>query len=114
MKTTRLEELGFESFGRLVKTRFRVWVGAGEVVELELEEVTPPRLAPARGGKNADYESFSLLFLGPADRVLPQRMYPFECEPLGRFELFIVPIGRDQHGVRYEAAFNRLKKSSDT
>ncbi len=108
MKTARLEQLGFEALARLVKTKFRVWVGAGDALELELYEATPPRTTPTGGGKEAVYESFSLLFLGPADRLLPQRIYTFECEPLGRFDLFIVPIGRDQNGVRYEAAFNRL------
>src|SRR5664279_3085380 len=102
MKTAQLEQLGFESLARLVKTRFRVWVGSDEALELELYEAPPPRLTPAGGGAVAVYESFSLLFLGPADRVLPQQSYPFECESVGRFDLFIVPIGRDQNGVRYE------------
>ncbi|HWX21117.1 MAG TPA: hypothetical protein VN578_14545 [Candidatus Binatia bacterium] len=110
MKTPRLEELNFESLARLVKTRFRVWVGPNDLVELELYEATPPRVTPAGVGTKAVYEGFSLLFLGPADRLLPQRIYPFECEQLGRFELFIVPIGRDENGARYEAAFNRLLK----
>jgi hypothetical protein len=110
MKTVRLEQIGFESFARLVKTKFRVLVAANDALELELYEATPPRTTPAGGGTGAVYESFSLLFLGPADRLLPQRSYAFECEPVGRFDLFIVPIGRDQSGVRYEAAFNRLTK----
>jgi hypothetical protein len=85
-----------------------VWVGADDTMELELYEATPPRTTPTGGATGAVYESFSLLFLGPADRLLPQRIYAFECEPLGRFDLFIVPIGRDDTGVRYEAAFNCL------
>jgi hypothetical protein len=110
--TVRLEQLDFESWARLVKTRFRVRVGANDALELELHEATPPRATPADQGTAPVYESFSLLFLGPADRLLPQGSYAFECELLGKFDLFIVPIGRDPSGVRYEAAFNRLMKSS--
>jgi hypothetical protein len=110
MKTVRLEQLGFESLARLVKSKFRVWVGANDALELELYEATSPHVTPAGGGTEAVFESFSLLFLGPVDRLLPQRSYAFECEALGKFDLFIVPIGRDQSGVRYEAVFNRLTK----
>jgi hypothetical protein len=41
---------------------------------------------------------------------LPQRIYGFENESVGRFDLFIVPIGRGAEGIRYQAAFNRLIK----
>ena len=111
MNAARLEQLDFESLASLVKTKFRVWVGANGALELELYEATPPRTTRAGSGSEAGYESFSLLFLGPADRLLPQGSYAFECEQVGRFDLFIVPIGRDASGVRYEATFNRLIRS---
>jgi len=37
--------------------------------------------------------------------LLPQRIYPMEHAHLGVFELFLVPIGPDQHGMGYEAVF---------
>ena len=80
MKTMRLEHFGFESWARLVKTKFRVWVGANDALDLELYQATSPRTTPAAGGTGAVYESFSLFFLGPADQLLPQRSYAFECE----------------------------------
>jgi hypothetical protein len=104
--------LEFESLARLVKTRFRVRVGANDAVELELYEATPPRITSAAGKATAVYQSFSLLFVGPADRLLPQASYTFECESVGQFDLFIVPVGRDQGGVRYEAIFNRLVEAN--
>ena len=110
MNEARLEQLDFGSLASLMKTRFRVWVGANDALELELYEATPPRTTRVDSGPEAGYESFSLLFLGPADRLVPQGSYAFECEPVGRFDLFIVPIGRDPSGVRYEAAFNRQMK----
>jgi len=48
---------------------------------------------------------FSLLFRGPKP-VLPQRTWALENEALGRLEIFLVPIGADADGVRYEAIFN--------
>jgi hypothetical protein len=114
MKIAQLEQLSFEVFARLVKSKFRVWFDVDKALQLELQEATVPRITPA-GGMDMSYESFSLLFLGPAGPLLPQGTYPFECEPLGRFDLFIVPIGRDPSGVKYEAAFNRpVKQPSAT
>jgi hypothetical protein len=76
-----------------------------EALELELIEATANQsgqeTAQAPGGK------FSLVFMGPLDQSLPQQTYLFEHEKLGAFDLFIVPIGKDQKGLRYEAIFNR-------
>jgi hypothetical protein len=37
--------------------------------------------------------------------VLPQATYPVEHDELGRMEIFLVPIGPDGSGMRYEAVF---------
>jgi hypothetical protein len=55
-------------------------------------------------------EIFSLVFHGPLDALLPQRIYRLENERMGVVELFIVPIGQNADGYAYEAVFNRLKK----
>ena len=110
MNTVPLEQLNFESFAGLVKTKFRVRVDGQDSVELELAEVTPARVSAPGGANTAKYEHFSLIFLGPVDRILQQRIYCFESASLGRFELFIVPVGRDQNGTWYQATFNRLVK----
>jgi hypothetical protein len=36
---------------------------------------------------------------------MPQRIHPVEHDRLGRFELFLVPVGPDHIGMRYEAIF---------
>jgi Domain of unknown function (DUF6916) len=48
---------------------------------------------------------FSLIFRGPRDPILPQQTYPIAHPELGRFDLFVVPVGRDRAGTRYEAVF---------
>ena len=52
--------------------------------------------------------SFSLLFEGACEPVLPQQTYEFEHANVGAFDLFIVPLGPDKAGgcMRYEAVFN--------
>jgi hypothetical protein len=47
---------------------------------------------------------FRLEFVGPADPVLAQGIFPFEIAR-DRYEIFIVPIARDPSGTRYEAVF---------
>jgi hypothetical protein len=47
---------------------------------------------------------FRLEFLGPADPILAQGIFPFEIAR-DRYEVFIVPIARDRSGTRYEAVF---------
>lgn len=53
------------------------------------------------------YEAFSLIFRGPSDRIFPQMTYAVRGEQLDEFPLFIVPIGRDENGITYQAIFNR-------
>ena len=48
---------------------------------------------------------FTLVFRGPRQPVLPQRIYRMEHEGIGEFDLFLVPVGQDAEGVQYEAVF---------
>jgi hypothetical protein len=48
---------------------------------------------------------FSTVFRGPATPILPQRIYRLQHPEIGGFELFLVPIGPDERGMRYEAIF---------
>ena len=70
--------------------------------ELEFVEVVD--------GSAGDHINFSLVFRGPLQPLLPQRIYQVEHDQLGRFDLFIVPIRRDTHGLYYEAVFNRVNE----
>lgn len=48
---------------------------------------------------------FSLLFSGPRQPVLPQRIYLVEHAQLGSLEIFMVPIGPSAEGMQYEVIF---------
>jgi len=99
-----LETFALATFSPLVGTEFRVDVGGALPVALRLAEASS-----LSGGKGIPAgrtrEPFALVFRGPARPTLSQRTYPFEHAALGRFDVFIVPIGPDADGPRYEAIF---------
>lgn len=92
-----LDKLTAATFAEHLHEPFRLDGGAAGGLVLELAEVSeaPDGARP-----------FSVVFLGPGEPVLPQRIHRLEHEALGALELFIVPIGRDAAGVRYQAVFN--------
>jgi hypothetical protein len=99
-----LERLTFEDFVPLVGEVFTITEN-GLRLELELQETRPQNPdAPAAdaAGKRAP---FSLMFRGPADPVLPQRIYRLDHDALGPLEIFLVPVGRDEAGTGYQAVF---------
>jgi hypothetical protein len=93
-------ELALETFRPAVGETFTVGGEGGGTVELLLVEA-----AHKDAGPHAPRPPFSLLFHGPADPFLPQATYRFEHASLGVMEIFIVPLGRDEHGSVYEAFF---------
>lgn len=107
MTNVPLEQLTFATFAELLHTQFRVQAGPTIVVELELVEATATNSARQAAATDFGGESFSLIFSGPADALLAQQMYRFEQSKVGGFDLFIVPIGREQGRLRYQAIFNR-------
>ena len=95
-----LEDLHLETFSQHLNSKFSVEREAAAPLELELIEARDL-------GSTPRHEQFSLMFRGPLDSPLAQNVYSFEHQQLGAFEVFIVPIGRDQNGLNYEAVFNR-------
>lgn len=98
-----LEKLTIGDFKGRVGETFRIADAKGDI-ELVLSEATD--LSPRTAAPGSRRAPFSLVFRGPAKPLLPQRTYPLENEALGRLEIFIVPIGPDEKGMRYEAVFN--------
>ncbi|HEX7119524.1 MAG TPA: hypothetical protein VF212_12090 [Longimicrobiales bacterium] len=96
-----IESFTHELFSGRKGEVFRIRLGAGHAIETRLIEVRE-RARHAR----TDRTPFTLLFRGPADAVLPQRIYPMEHDELGAFELFLVTVGPDAEGMRYEAVFS--------
>ena len=102
-----LADIAFGTLAAQVNSRFIVRDPNGDAHSLELI-----RAETAPGGEsvasNEGSEKFSLLFRGDAIRLLGQNTYAFEHARIGRFEMFIVPIGREHRSqCYYEAVFNR-------
>jgi hypothetical protein len=89
-----------DTFAPVVGEPFAVGGEGGATVELVLVEATPKDMGP-----HAPRPAFSLLFQGPPDPLLPQATYKFRHDALGDMGIFIVPLGRDEHGSVYEAFF---------
>jgi hypothetical protein len=91
------------TFAPYVGTEFKVRLNESKVRRLKLVEVRE-----IEGGGNSG-QSFSLLFAGPKGKTFPQKTYSIEHGALGKFELFLVPVGlREGASAEYfEAIFNR-------
>lgn len=110
MNTLPLDQLTLETFAPQLQTKFRVHLNAVTIVELELAEANGINSSAPVKPTVPFQESFSLIFSGPKNGLLPQNIYSFEHEVLGRFDLFIVPVGQAAGSIQYQAVFNRLIK----
>lgn len=98
-----LEHLTQKSLSEQLNTKFRLSSGTGQNVELELVEVTDA------GEVTGQTERFSALFRSSLEHFFQQGTFSLEHEQLGSFDLFIVPVRKDDAGFYYEAVFNRVK-----
>ena len=87
------------TFVPLVGTDFRIHRPDARPLRVKLIDVKQLRSAG---------ESFSLLFHGHAGASLPQGIHRIEHQALGRFDLFVVPVGRGASGQDFEAVINRI------
>jgi hypothetical protein len=98
------------TFAPHVGDTFRLSLSPPDTLPVTLAALNdlPMRALPAAGAAPPPGESFSLLFRGPLAPQLAQGTYEFAHDAIGAFALFIVPVGADAEGVRYEAIFNRM------
>jgi hypothetical protein len=100
-----LETLTVSDFAPAVGELFLLEHEQAGRLELELLEAsTIDSDAPATDPEGRRMP-FRLLFRGPTEPTLPQRIYGLEHGTVGRLEIFIVPVARDEQGVHYEAIF---------
>lgn len=94
-----------DAFFACLHTHFRALNVEPQPVDLELIEVSEVK-------ESARQVGFSILFLGPAEGMLPQHTYTLQQETLGEFDLFLVPVGRQERGFEYQAVFNQFKPAA--
>ncbi len=97
------DSLTLETFVPHIGTTFDLALNPEETIHLRLYEVKP-----LGHGVPGGREPFALLFHHPhlpKNAYLPQSTYPLNHPALGLLELFLVPLGPDAQGMRYEAIF---------
>lgn len=92
------------NFARHLGEAFRLRVAADRVVDVDLVEAKTGRGAGTHPG--SPDRPFSLVFRSRGPAGLPQRIYRVEHPRLGVLDLFLVPLGPDDVGMRFEAVFN--------
>jgi Domain of unknown function (DUF6916) len=101
--TQNLERaLIFEDFADRLGEVFTVSEQGMPAIPLTLAEAAP---LPNRL-KSDVRPPFSLIFLGKDPRVLPQRLYRLAHGEMAEVTIFLVPVGKDEQGVSYQATFN--------
>lgn len=96
--------LNSSAFKKCLYTKFRVNLAGAKSQFLKLVEVKHWHTQT----QPADRECFSNEFLAVDGHKLRQGTYTVEHELLGKFEMFLVPLGNKNSEIRYEALFNRL------
>jgi hypothetical protein len=100
-RTDPTAELNADSFERHGGSEFAVRLAGKRLPSIRLAAIV--RGEPQAGAPRA--EPFTLEFVGP-EPALGQRIYELDHPELGPLEIFLVPIGVEEEGVRYEAVFN--------
>jgi hypothetical protein len=90
-------------FSKHVNTKFQVLVDAPQPIELTLVSVTARKI---EAHEEAGMERFSAMFMGPSEIFLPQQIYRVSHPEMGEFDIFLVGLGQDPDGFRYEAVYN--------
>ena len=101
----RIDWLTYDHFAGRVGERFDVATADGPSVPAVLVEATQGDEPGGPGPEGQERLQFSLVFRAPMPQIWPQGIYQLSHEELGVLEVFLVPIGSDAEGVRYEAAF---------
>ena len=96
-----LERLTIDDFRSLEDSEVRVRIGGNDL------NATVIAVSVAPGGREGGRGPFSVVLrCGPVDRHFHQGVYTLEHPEYGPLELFMVPIGPDRAGMRYEISFS--------
>ena len=110
LREVSLDDISLGAFLQNMNTLFTVRDAAGSTAVVRLIEarLLPQIQQTAAMAEDAGNEKFSLRFIGSPERAFSQDTYWFEHVRLGRFALFVAPVGSAGTGVGYyEAVFNR-------
>jgi hypothetical protein len=99
---TMLDALTIDTFQPHLGEIFTLVVDEDTRIPLKLTDVSP--WGPG-ASKDRPRVPFSLVFHTVPEAVVPQAIYRLESDTMEPMELFLVPLGPDERGMRYEAVF---------
>ena len=97
-------QLTHEEFSKHLNTTFRIRLNPEQTLDAKLVGISEHMVSTRQ-------DRFAIVFQTSNDMLLAQGIAPFEHDQMGNFEIFIVPVARDEQGTRYEAVFNRIIKN---
>jgi len=100
MSETATPHYTLDQFAPLLGETFEI--AADSPLKAVLVEAADLREVQGHGQRS---RQFSLVWRGPPGARLEQRIYSVSHPALGVLELFLVSIGPDAEGMRYEAVF---------
>jgi hypothetical protein len=113
-QTSQLFYYNKSTFAPYVNSEFRVRLNSSKAVAITLVGIEDFANSQETLRAVGD-ECFTLEFNGPASKTFTQQTYEVEHAALGRFSLFIVPVGMrtGKGAIAYEAAFNHHNQFSN-
>lgn len=100
-----LKTLTFSEFSSVLGSPFQL-VEDDPARQLQLELLEAKTIGDRPAESESRSQAFSLLFKGPGDVMLTQQTCHLKHSKLGELSIFLVPVGYQEDGVRYEAIFN--------
>ena len=98
-----------DQFKQYLNTPFRLQVNAPKPIDLML---VGTESRPSDSTEEQGMERFSIFFLGSPEFLLPQATYRLIHPEIGELDVFLVAIGKEADGYRYEAVYNYYKSSA--
>jgi hypothetical protein len=100
-----LDKLTSADFSTLLNQTFQVRLGSDELFVAELIDVTELGQAPSENS-DVNRRAFSTIFrVAHQETFFQQQICEVQHDALGTLTLFLVPLGPDNVGMRYEAMF---------
>ncbi len=101
-----LDQLKSQDFAVCLNETFILYPDTSDPLPARLIEVEDLEKTVGKENRSEHRQPFSLVFRLPRETTLRQKIYRLENQKLGRLDIFLVPIGPDREGMRYEAIFN--------
>lgn len=95
-----MSTLSLDDFSALRGEVFETAAGDGSLLPLRLVTAEPLAMPAAHGR-----QPFSLMFEGPPQPLLPQRIVRLDRAAADALDIFLVPVGCDARAARYQAIF---------